>query len=62
MKCGWIKGNDKKIARLLQGTIILNPAGREAGFALLDAAFEKGCNTFAGTTALRRYGERLWGQ
>jgi aryl-alcohol dehydrogenase-like predicted oxidoreductase len=63
MKYGQVKGIDKKISRLVQGTIMLKAADQEAGFALLDTAFERGCNTFDGA---HLYGggqcERLMGQ
>ena len=46
MEYGQINGIDKKISHLVQGTLMLTARDQEAGFALLDAAFEKGCTTF----------------
>lgn len=46
MEYGRVKGLDKKISRLVQGAINLSTDDLEGGFALLDAASEKGINTF----------------
>ena len=48
MQYGWVKNLDKKVSRLVQGTIMLTEEDLEGGFALLDAAFALGCNTFDG--------------
>lgn len=63
MEYGKVKGLDKKVSRLVQGTMVLRPDKAEQGFALLDAVFAAGCNTF---DAAHLYGggacERLLGQ
>ena len=46
MKYGQIPGIDKKVARLVQGTINVTPETSEETFPLLDAVFEMGCNTY----------------
>jgi aryl-alcohol dehydrogenase-like predicted oxidoreductase len=43
MKYGSIPDIDKPISRLVQGTVALDPADLDAGFALLDSVFEQGC-------------------
>jgi aryl-alcohol dehydrogenase-like predicted oxidoreductase len=46
MQYGHVAGIDKPISRLVQGTVMVNSRELERSFALLDAVFEKGCNTF----------------
>jgi aryl-alcohol dehydrogenase-like predicted oxidoreductase len=46
MEYGQVKGVDKKVSRLVQGTIMLNEEDVEGGLALLDGVFALGCNTF----------------
>ena len=46
MKYGAIAGLDKPVSRLVQGTVMLSPATQEQNWALFDAIFEAGCNTF----------------
>jgi len=46
MLYGTVKGLDKKVSRLVQGTIMLKEHELEAGFELLDAAVAGGINTF----------------
>lgn len=46
MKYGQVPGISKPVSRLVQGAIMLNSEMESEGFALLDAAFEQGCNTF----------------
>jgi aryl-alcohol dehydrogenase-like predicted oxidoreductase len=63
MEYGKVKGLDKPVSRIAQGTMVLRPDKAEQGFALLDAVFAAGCNTF---DAAHLYGggscERLLGQ
>ena len=46
MQYGRIEGVSKPISRLVQGTVAMSAASREADFALLDAVFAEGCNSF----------------
>ncbi len=46
MQYGNIRGIDKPVSRLAQGTIMIGSKNRDAGFALLDGVFELGCNIF----------------
>ncbi len=46
MQYGHVRGIDKPISRLVQGTVMINSAEIEWGFALLDEIFELGCTTF----------------
>ncbi len=46
MKHNKIKGVDKPVARLLQGTVMLNTSTRDKNFELLDALFERGMRAF----------------
>ncbi|MCY3796268.1 MAG: aldo/keto reductase [Chloroflexi bacterium] len=46
MKYARIDGIDKKISRLLQGSIMLSADDRDGNFRLLDACFESGFNAF----------------
>ncbi len=46
MKYGAIPGVKKPVSRLVQGAIMLTAENEAEGFALLDAAYEQGCNTF----------------
>jgi aryl-alcohol dehydrogenase-like predicted oxidoreductase len=63
MEYGKVKGINKKVARIAQGTIMLSAAKAEEGFALLDGVYALGCNTF---DAAHIYGggacERILGQ
>lgn len=46
MKYGSVPGIDKPVSRLVQGTVMVNGTDEAREFALLDAVFEMGCNTF----------------
>lgn len=46
MKTRRIEGLDKPVARLLQGTVMLNAEDRDGNFRLLDALFENGYTSF----------------
>ena len=46
MKYGQVPGIDKPVSRLVQGSVMLTAENEAEGFALLDAVFEQGCNTF----------------
>ncbi|HXF60828.1 MAG TPA: aldo/keto reductase [Caldilineaceae bacterium] len=46
MEYGSVAGLDKPVARLVQGTVMLSSKQLEESFALLDAVFEQGGNTF----------------
>lgn len=46
MQYGHLPGIDKPISRLVQGTVMIASSELEKSFALLDAVFELGCNTF----------------
>ncbi len=46
MKYGQINGLDKPIARIVQGTTVLDPSNLTESFAFLDAVFEAGGTTF----------------
>ena len=46
MQYGHLPGIDKPISRLVQGTVMIGSREPEKSFALLDAVFELGCNTF----------------
>jgi aryl-alcohol dehydrogenase-like predicted oxidoreductase len=46
MRYGSVPGIDKPIARLVQGTMMINSREMERSFALLDAVFALGGNTF----------------
>jgi len=48
MQYGQVPNLDKKVSRLVQGSIMLSEKKMESGFALLDAAFAMGCNTIDG--------------
>lgn len=41
-----IPGLDKPVSRIVQGTVMVRSAEMEESFALLDAVFARGCNTF----------------
>ncbi len=45
MQYGQVANLDKKVSRLVQGSIMLSEKKMENGFALLDTAFAMGCNT-----------------
>jgi aryl-alcohol dehydrogenase-like predicted oxidoreductase len=62
MEYARIKGIDKKVSRLVQGTIMLTEKETEKGFELLDTAWEAGYNAFD-TAALYGGGtcERVFG-
>jgi len=63
MEYGKVKGLEKKVSRIAQGTIMLSANKAEEGFALLDGVYALGCNTF---DAAHVYGggacERVLGQ
>lgn len=46
MQYGQVPGIAKPISRLVQGTMMVNSQQLEAGFSLLDAVLEMGCNAF----------------
>ncbi len=46
MQYGNIKGIDKPISRLVQGTVMLDGSDKDTEFALLDGIFKLGCTTF----------------
>ncbi len=46
MNYGQVPGLDKKISRLVQGTVMVNGDDTKKEFALLDGIFELGCTTF----------------
>ncbi|MEA2597096.1 MAG: hypothetical protein QOF01_3565 [Thermomicrobiales bacterium] len=46
MRYGTVPGVEKRISRLVQGTVMITPQERERSFALLDAVFAQGCTTF----------------
>ncbi len=46
MKYHQIKGLDKAVSRLVQGTVYFSDDNKDEAFALFDAAYEQGCNTF----------------
>lgn len=46
MKYGQLDGINKKISRLVQGTVMVNGDDYDKEFALLDAVYEMGCTTF----------------
>lgn len=46
MKYGQIKGIDKPVSHLVQGTVMVEGADVDKEFALLDAVYEMGCTTF----------------
>jgi len=46
MEYGNVPGIDKKISRLVQGTVMLSMDRLVEGFYLLDAVYEMGCTTF----------------
>ena len=46
MKYGQITGVEKPIARIVQGTTVLDPADPEASFAFLDGILGQGGSTF----------------
>lgn len=46
MKYGQITGVDKSVARIVQGSTVLDPSKPEASFAFLDSIFERGGTTF----------------
>jgi len=46
MKYGTVKGVNKPISRLVQGTMMVSSKEIPYSFALLDAVYELGCNTF----------------
>lgn len=63
MKYGSVPGINKPVSRIAQGTMMLKSAELDASFALLDAVFAEGCNTF---DTAHIYGrgdcERVFGQ
>ena len=62
MEYAKVKGIDKRVSRLVQGTIMLTEREPERGFELLDAAWEAGYTAFD-TAALYGGGtcERVFG-
>ena len=46
MQYGKVPGIDKPVSRLVQGTVMISSRNQADSFALLDAVFELGCNTF----------------
>ncbi len=46
MNYGQVPGLDKKISRLVQGTVMVNGDDTKKEFALLDGIYELGCTTF----------------
>jgi aryl-alcohol dehydrogenase-like predicted oxidoreductase len=59
---GTIPGLDKKVSRIVQGTVMLNSEDPEPGYALLDGVYEAGCTAF---DTARHYGggiEIVFGQ
>ncbi len=63
MKYGRITGVDKPVARIVQGTTVLDSADPAASFAFLDAVFEQGGTTFdAAQSYLQGDAERLLGR
>jgi aryl-alcohol dehydrogenase-like predicted oxidoreductase len=63
MEYGNVPGINKPVSRLVQGTTVIENADKAQAFALLDAAYAGGCNTF---DTAHVYGmgkvERLFGQ
>ena len=53
MEYGYVRGVDKPISRLVQGTVMVDEADREGSFALLDAVVELGGTAF---DTARHYG------
>jgi aryl-alcohol dehydrogenase-like predicted oxidoreductase len=63
MKYGQLTGVDKPVARIVQGTTVLDPADPQASFAFLDAVFERGGTTFdTAQSYLQGDAERLLGR
>ena len=63
MKYGTLSSVDKPVARVVQGTTVLDPADPAASFALLDAIFELGGTTFdTAQSYLQGDAERLLGR
>src|SRR6476620_4444969 len=50
---GTIPGLDKKVSRIVQGTVMLNSEDPEPGYALLDGVYAAGCTAF---DTARHYG------
>jgi aryl-alcohol dehydrogenase-like predicted oxidoreductase len=46
MQYAEIPGLEKKVSRLVQGSVMLKSREKDQGYALFDAVFEAGCNTF----------------
>ena len=46
MEYGHVQGVDKPVSRLVQGTMMLSSRELEQSYALLDAVYALGCNTF----------------
>ena len=46
MDYGKVPGIDKRVSRLVQGTVMVDGSDPEADFALLDEIFAQGCTTF----------------
>ncbi len=63
MKYGQISSVEKPVARIVQGTTVLDPADPVASFAFLDAVFEQGGTTFdAAQSYLQGDAERMLGR
>ncbi|HET9659941.1 MAG TPA: aldo/keto reductase [Thermomicrobiales bacterium] len=63
MRYGQITGVDKPVARIVQGTTVLDPGDRAASFALLDGVFASGATTFdTAQSYLAGDAERLLGR
>lgn len=56
MEYGTIPGVDKKVSRIVQGTVMLNVNDPEPGYALLDGVYAAGCNAF---DTARHYGNGI---
>jgi aryl-alcohol dehydrogenase-like predicted oxidoreductase len=46
MRYGTVPGVEKRVSRLVQGTVMIDTQERERSFALLDGVFAQGCTTF----------------
>lgn len=63
MKYGSLSSVEKPVARIVQGTTVLDPANSAASFALLDAIFDQGGTTFdTAQSYLEGDAERLLGR
>jgi aryl-alcohol dehydrogenase-like predicted oxidoreductase len=63
MRYGQISSVEKPVARIVQGSTVLDPADPQASFAFLDAVFDQGGTTFdTAQSYLNGDAERLLGQ